>query len=192
MYRQFAGGGAAGVVIFVVAILPMLEHRWYAFAESGNAWPPSKDDKLSPRIGYTDAYIYGWVFWSLQRFCVAGVLLFCWHSALIDWTQFYHRIYWKFFQLHDAVWGYAKVPLILVDLQPVYGACAETLLCIIVFILHAAWILYWKEKRLALFEKIIAFVTLIFSLYFFSNGLQEKKGSGSPYFRTVLCYFFYY
>jgi len=38
-------------VIFVVAILPMLKHRCVmAFAESGNAWPPSKDDKLSPRI----------------------------------------------------------------------------------------------------------------------------------------------
>ncbi|ODP99660.1 TrkH family potassium uptake protein [Salinivibrio sp. DV] len=80
MYRQFLQWmGGLGVVIFVVAVLPMLNVGGMRLLKAETPGP-IKDDKLSPRITKTAHYLWG-VYLSITILCaisyyVAGMSLF--------------------------------------------------------------------------------------------------------------------
>jgi len=74
LYRQFLQWmGGLGIVIFVVAILPMLNVGGMKLLKAETPGP-IKDDKLSPRIANTAHYLWG-VYLSITVLCIVAYYL---------------------------------------------------------------------------------------------------------------------
>jgi trk system potassium uptake protein TrkH len=127
MYRQFLQWlGGLGVVIFVVAILPMLNVGGMKLLRAETPGP-IKDDKLSPRIAHTAHYLWI-VYVALTALCAV--------SYWLGGMSLYDAIAHSFttvstggFSTHDASMGYFNSPriLIIADIFMMLGAISFAL-----------------------------------------------------------------
>lgn len=171
MYRQFLQWmGGLGVVIFVVAILPMLNIGGMRLLKAETPGP-IKDEKLSPRMSSTTHYLW-MVYLSITVLCAlsyytAGM------SAFDAIGHSFTTVSTGGFSTHDASMGYFQSPLILwiANLFMILGAVS--------FALHyRVYIsrsikLYWKDEETHGFLWIIAVVALLLALFLFQTDSEE-------------------
>ncbi|HAU15436.1 MAG: potassium transporter [Pseudomonadales bacterium] len=169
LYRQFLQWlGGLGVVIFVVAVLPMLNVGGTKLLKAETPGPV-KDEKLSPRIAKTAHYLWV-VYFVLTALCavayyVAGMSVFdaISHSLTTVSTGG--------FSTHDSSLGYfnSNAVLMVADIFMLLGAIS--------FALHfKVWRsrqlkLYWRDEETRYFLLCIALIT---SMIWF--GLRQQGG----------------
>ncbi|GGN27300.1 MULTISPECIES: TrkH family potassium uptake protein [Marinomonas] len=171
MYRQFLQWmGGLGVVIFVVAILPMLNIGGMRLLKAETPGP-IKDDKLSPRMSSTTHYLW-MVYLAITVLCalsyyVAGM------SAFDAIGHSFTTVSTGGFSTHDASMGYFNSPLILwiCNLFMVLGA-VNFALHYRVYIARSIK-LYWKDEETHGFLWIIAVVALLLALFLFQTKSEE-------------------
>lgn len=171
MYRQFLQWmGGLGVVIFVVAILPMLNIGGMRLLKAETPGP-IKDDKLSPRVSSTTRYLW-MVYLSITVLC--GIAYYLAGMSLFDAIgHSFTTVSTGGFSTHDASMGYFDSRLILwiCNLFMVLGA--------INFALHyRVYIarsikLYWQDEETHGFVWIITVVALLLGLFLLQSRSEE-------------------
>lgn len=162
MYRQFLQWlGGLGVVIFVVAVLPMLNVGGMKLLKAETPGP-FKDDKLSPRIANTAHYLW-FVYLTITVLCAIGYYL--------AGMSFYDAVAHSFttvstggFSTHDASMGYFDSPLILAisDVFMLLGAIS--------FAVHfrvgraRSPLLYWKNEETRAFLILVLVLSLVITV----------------------------
>ncbi|VUD67584.1 Trk system potassium uptake protein TrkH [Thalassocella blandensis] len=156
LYRQFLQWlGGLGVVVFVVAVLPMLNVGGMRLLKAETPGP-MKDDKLSPRITHTAHYLL-LVYFYITVLCavayyLAGMTVF---DAI---AHSFTTVSTGGFSTHDASMGYFNSPLILMI------ANVFMLLGAISFSLHFR---VWRGRQLKLYwqdEETRSFIVLVILL----------------------------
>lgn len=168
LYRQFLQWlGGLGVVIFVVAVLPMLNVGGLKLLKVETPGP-IKDDKLSPRIGKTAHYLW-FVYVVITVMCAASYYL----VGMDGFDAIAHSLTTVStggFSTHDASMGYFASPALLLvsDVFMLMGAIS--------FALHfrvgsARDIrMYWRD------EETRGFLIAIGVLFVAIVGLLVKMG----------------
>jgi trk system potassium uptake protein TrkH len=180
LYRQFLQWlGGLGVVIFVVAILPMLNVGGMKLLKAETPGP-IKDEKLSPRVAHTAHYLW-YVYLAITLGCAAGYYL--------AGMNLYEAIAHSFttvstggFSTYDGSMGHFDNPVILVvsDVFMLLGAFS--------FALHyRVWrrrsiFMYWRDEETRSFLWVVLALSLIITavlLYSgaYSDGLQALNHS---------------
>ena len=159
MYRQFLQWlGGLGIVIFVVAVLPMLNVGGMKLLKAETPGP-IKDDKISPRIAHATQYL--WLIYVL-------ITVLCALSYYVGGMDAFDAIGHSFatvstggFSTHDASFNYFESPTLLViaDVFMVLGAFN--------FALHYRVLrarqfgLYWRDEESRTFLLIVSTVSLL-------------------------------
>ncbi|WP_404343535.1 TrkH family potassium uptake protein [Pseudoalteromonas mariniglutinosa] len=168
LYRQFLQWmGGLGIVIFVVAILPMLNVGGMKLLKAETPGP-IKDEKLTPRVASTAHYL-----WAVYL----TITLLCTFSYYIAGMSFYDAIAHAFttvstggFSTHDAsMWFYESHLLLwIANLFMIAGAVNFGLHFRVV---HKRSVgTYYKDEETRYFIYIIAFLAVILSsLLLFKN-----------------------
>lgn len=173
MYRQFLQWlGGLGVVIFVVAILPMLNVGGMKLLKAETPGP-IKDDKLSPRISHTTQYLW-LVYVSLTVLCAI--------SYFIGGMDAFDAICHSFttvstggFSTHDASMGYFQSPslLLIADVFMLLGAIS--------FALHFKVIrsrnvmTYLRDEETRTFLAIVLFLAVVIALVLLSDAIYHDS-----------------
>lgn len=172
LYRQFLQWmGGLGIVIFVVAILPMLNIGGMKLLKAETPGP-IKDEKLTPRVANTAHYLWA-VYLTLTLLCTM--------SYYAAGMSFYDAIAHAFttvstggFSTHDAsMWFYQSHLILWVsNLFMIAGAVNFGLHFKVV---HKRSISnYYKDEETRYFIYIIAFLSLILSsLLFFKDSYSN-------------------
>lgn len=159
MYRQFLQWlGGLGVVIFVVAVLPMLNVGGMRLLKAETPGP-IKDDKLSPRIASTAHYLW-LVYFAITLLCTLAY----WAGGMTFYDALAHSfttVSTGGFSTHDASMGYFDSGLILLisDVFMLAGA--------INFALHfRVWesrnlFTYWQDEENRVFLLVVAAITAV-------------------------------
>ena len=171
LYRQFLQWlGGLGVVIFVVAVLPMLNvggMRLLRVETPG----PIKDDKISPRIANTAHYLWG-VYVALTVACAI--------SYYMGGMNGYDAIAHSFttvstggFSTHDASFGYFDNPklLIISDVFMILGAISFALHFRVWR--HRAPTMYWRDEETSTFLCLVLVLSLIIALFLLAKGIYS-------------------
>lgn len=172
LYRQFLQWlGGLGVVIFVVAVLPMLNvggMRLLRVETPG----PIKDDKLSPRIANTAHYLWG-VYMALTAACAFSYYL----GGMSAYDAIAHSLTTVStggFSTHDASFGYFDNPrlLIISDVFMLLGAIS--------FALHfRIWrhrnpTMYWQDEETRTFLCLVLVLSLMIALFLLSQNVYSN------------------
>ncbi|RMF14249.1 MAG: potassium transporter [Gammaproteobacteria bacterium] len=159
MYRQFIQWlGGLGIILLVVAILPMLNvggMKIYKAETPG----PMKDDKLSPRISHTARYL-----WGVYVFLTLSCALAFWGAGMNLYDAFAHSfttVATGGFSTHDASLGYFDSVAIemVANVFMVLGS--------INFGLHFVALrrgmlqVYWRDQETRVFLGVVAVATLL-------------------------------
>jgi trk system potassium uptake protein TrkH len=168
MYRQFLQWmGGLGVVIFVVAVLPMLNVGGMKLLKA-EAPGPVKDEKLSPRIASTAHYLW-YIYFVIT---IACVLAYC-----LAGMSFYDAVAHSFATVstggmspYDASFAhFDSVPIMLVgDVFMLLGAIS--------FALHFKmfrarnWRIYWRDEETRVFFWLVLLLTLVITLELWRGG----------------------
>ncbi len=171
LYRQFLQWlGGLGVVILVVAVLPMLNVGGMKLLKAETPGP-IKDDKLSPRIADTAHYLW-FVYIVLTISCAIG---YYWGGM-----NTYDAIAHSFttvstggFSTHDASMGYFNSPTLLIisDIFMMLGAIS--------FALHFRVgraknvYLYWRDEETRTFIILVLILSLCIALLLIKSGHYE-------------------
>lgn len=171
LYRQFLQWmGGLGVVIFVVAVLPMLNVGGMRLLRAETPGPV-KDEKLSPRIAHTSHYL--WLVYVLIT--VLCTLAFYWGGM-----SFYDAVAHSFtavstggFSTHDSsMWFYQSH--LLLALSNVF-----MLLGAISFALHFGFLssgklsVYWRNEEARVFLLAVLLLSLILAGWLFVMGRYD-------------------
>lgn len=173
LYRQFLQWmGGLGVVIFVVAVLPMLNVGGMKLLKAETPGPV-KDEKLSPRVASAAHYLW---------FVYLLITLLCACAYALSGMSIYDAIAHSFttvstggFSTHDASMGYFDSHLILA-VSNVF-----MLLGAINFSLHFRAMrgrtlkLYWKDEETRVFLVIVVVLALMLTLYLYKNAIYESS-----------------
>lgn len=171
LYRQFLQWlGGLGVVIFVVAVLPMLNVGGMKLLKAETPGP-IKSDKLSPRIATTAHYLW-FVYLTLTVLCTAAYYL-AGMTAYDALAHSFTTVSTGGFSTHDASLGYFDSPLLLnvANVFMVSGALS--------FTLHfRAWRarnfrLYWKDEEARVFLLVVLGLSLIITGFLLQSGHYE-------------------
>lgn len=171
MYRQFLQWmGGLGVVIFVVAVLPMLNVGGMKLLKAETPGPV-KDEKLSPRIASTAHYLW---------FVYLAITAACALSYFIAGMSPYDAIAHAFttvstggMSTYDASLGYFNSQLIMVVAE------VFMLLGAISFALHFKAMktqnlrIYWRDEETRTFLKVVAVLSLLIAWQLWHNRLYE-------------------
>jgi trk system potassium uptake protein TrkH len=165
MYRQFLQWmGGLGIVIFVVAVLPMLNVGGMRLLKAETPGP-IKDDKLSPRISHTSHYLWG-VYITITLMCI-----WAYHMAGMS---FFDAIAHSFttvstggFSTHDASLGYFNSHLILAisDVFMLLGAISFTLHYRVFS--QFRLLAYFRDEETRVFFWLIFMLSLVLALYLY-------------------------
>ena len=167
LYRQFLQWlGGLGVVIFVVAVLPMLNVGGMKLLKAETPGP-IKDDKLSPRIANTAHYLW-FVYFLLSGLCAIGYYL-AGMSAFDAIAHSFTTLSTGGFSTHDASMGYFKNESILIvsDVFMLLGAIS--------FALHFRIIStrnikkYWYDEETRTFLVIVLLLSLLITFLLLKN-----------------------
>ncbi len=172
LYRQFLQWlGGLGVVIFVVAVLPMLNVGGMKLLKAETPGPV-KDEKLSPRIANTAHYLW-LVYVSLTVLCALGYYL----AGMNGYDAIAHSLTTVStggFSTHDASMGYFQNPVILIvsDLFMLLGAVS--------FALHFRALrarnagIYWHDEETRVFLLLVIFLSLLIAGMLMENGIYAE------------------
>ncbi len=172
LYRQFLQWlGGLGVVIFVVAVLPMLNVGGMKLLKAETPGPV-KDDKISSRVASTAHYL--WVVYIVITVTCALSYYFCGMSAFDAIAHSLTTVSTGGFSTHDASMGFFANPAILLvaDFFMLAGA--------INFALHyRAWHAknggaYWKDEETVAFLLIVAVLSIIISAILWETHNYES------------------
>lgn len=158
LYRQFLQWmGGLGIVIFVVAILPMLNVGGMKLLRAETPGP-MKDEKLSPRIIHTAHYL--WIVYILLTVLCAASYYFAGMTGFDAVAHAFATISTGGFSTHDASMGYFNSHLILAiaDIFMLLGAIS--------FALHFK---VWRKMNLSLYfqeeeTRFFIIIVCIFSI----------------------------
>lgn len=159
MYRQFLQWmGGLGVVIFVVAVLPMLNIGGMRLLKAETVGPV-KDVKLTPRVKNTAHYL-----WYVYLLITVACAMSYWLAGMSTYDAIAHSLTTVStggFSTHDASMGYFESSLIL------WVSCIFMALGAISFSLHYRVVagkrlaLYWKDEECRWFLLIALFFSLL-------------------------------
>lgn len=156
MYRQFLQWlGGLGIVIFVVAVLPLLNVGGMKLLKAETPGP-IKDEKLTPRIQHTTRYLW-FIYVGSTFLCAVGYFItgMSWFDAI---AHSFTTISTGGFSTHDASMGYFHSRWIEInsDIFMLVGAIA--------FGLHFKFIKSLSPKVYAEDEETKAFLIIVFIL----------------------------
>ena len=169
LYRQFLQWlGGLGVVVFVVAILPMLNVGGMRLLKAETPGP-MKDDKLSPRVAHTAHYLL-LVYFHITWLCAAGYYLA--GMSLYDAVAHsFTTVSTGGFSTHDASMGYFQSPLILMvsNIFMLLGAISFSLH----FRVWQGWRIwqgrafksYWQDEETRSFLVLVALFTSVITFF---------------------------
>lgn len=168
LYRQFLQWmGGLGIVIFVVAVLPMLNVGGMKLLKAETPGP-IKGDKLTPRIAGTAHYLWV-VYVVITALCAVGYYL----AGMTAYEAIAHSfttVSTGGFSTHDASLGYFNSPAILLvaDVFMLLGA--------INFALHFRVLqarrvtMYWRDEETRYFILIVVFMSALIGVLLLANG----------------------
>lgn len=172
MYRQFLQWlGGLGVVIFVVAVLPMLNVGGMKLLKAETPGP-IKDDKLSPRIASTTHYLL-YVYLFITTTCAAAYY-FCGMSVFDALAHSFTTVSTGGFSTYDASMGHFNNSWILLTANFFMLAGAVS------FALHyKIWHfrtprLYWRDEETRWFILIVVVLSLVIMLILMSNSHYDS------------------
>lgn len=168
MYRQFLQWlGGLGVVIFVVAVLPMLNVGGMRLLVAETPGPV-KNDKIAPRVGNATRYL-----WLIYLALTVSCALSYWLAGMSAYDAIAHSfttVSTGGFSTHDASMGYFDSHLIL------YLANVFMILGAISFNLHYRvliknkWNQYWQDEETRVFIHLILGITLFLIIILTFSG----------------------
>lgn len=163
LYRQFLQWlGGLGVVIFVVAVLPMLNVGGMRLLVAETPGPV-KNDKIVPRIGNATRYL-----WFIYLILTASCAFSYWLAGMSAYDAIAHSfttVSTGGFSVYDSSMGHFDSSLIL------YVANVFMVLGAISFNLHyrglikRQWRQYWHDEETRVFIYLIAVISFIFIAY---------------------------
>jgi len=172
MYRQFIQWlGGLGVVIFVVAVLPMLNVGGMKLLQAETPGPV-KDDKLSPRIADTAHYLWA-VYIVITLSCALAYYIFG-MSGFDALGHSFTTVSTGGFSTHDASFAYfdSWTIYLVADIFMVLGA--------INFALHfRVWqskkiLAYWQDEEARIFILCIIVLTLVVTWLMMKNDVYSS------------------
>ncbi len=162
MYRQFLQWmGGLGVVIFVVAVLPMLNVGGMRLLKAETPGPV-KDDKLSPRIANTAHYLW-FIYLLLTVLCaltyyLAGMSLY---DAI---AHSFTTISTGGFSTHDASMWFFESHLIL-SISNIFMLLGAISFALHFRVLHSTSLkLYWRDEETRIFIFIVLGLSILLTL----------------------------
>lgn len=168
MYRQFLQWmGGLGVVIFVVAVLPMLNVGGMRLLKAETPGPV-KDDKLSPRIANTAHYL--WLIYVL-------LTVLCATAYYLGGMTLYDAIAHSFttistggFSPHDAsMWFYESH--LLLSISNIFMLLGATSFALHFRVLHSiSPNQYWRDEETRVFICLVGGLSLILTLMLALGG----------------------
>ncbi|WP_416306431.1 TrkH family potassium uptake protein [Neptunicella sp. SCSIO 80796] len=179
MYRQFLQWmGGLGIVIFVVAVLPMLNVGGMRLIKAETPGPV-KDDKLSPRIASTAHY-----FWMVYLIITTLCAFSYWMAGMSAYDAIGHSfttVSTGGFSTHDASLGYfdSHVIFAISNIFMLLGAIS--------FGLHFRVLnsarpkLYWQDEETRIFLLLVTLMALMLGVYLFSNNSYQSFGECLSY-----------
>jgi trk system potassium uptake protein len=162
MYRQFLQWmGGLGVVIFVVAVLPMLNVGGMRLLKAEMPGPV-KDDKLSPRIANTAHYL--WFIYVLLTVLCALAYYFCGMTFYDALGHSFTTISTGGFSTHDAsMWFYESH--LLLSISNIFMLLGATNFALHFRVLHSSSpSFYWRDEETRVFICIVGMLSLILTL----------------------------
>lgn len=172
LYRQFLQWlGGLGIVIFVVAVLPMLNIGGMRLLKAETPGP-IKDDKLTPRVAHTAHYL--WLVYFALTFSCAFSYYLCGMTAYDAIAHSFTTVSTGGFSTHDASMGYFDSHLILLmaDIFMIAGA--------INFGLHfRVWSTktpqsYFRDEETRIFLKIIIGLTALIAFFLITSSPEKS------------------
>lgn len=172
MYRQFLQWmGGLGVVIFVVAVLPMLNVGGMKLLKAETPGPV-KDEKLSPRIASTAHYL-----WLVYAVITAACALSYWAAGMSLYDAIAHAfttVSTGGMSTYDASLGYFNSPLIMLvaELFMLLGAIS--------FALHFKAMkaqrigFYWRDEETRTFLLVVVVLSLLIAGDLWRNQLYDN------------------
>lgn len=173
LYRQFLQWmGGLGVVIFVVAVLPMLNVGGMRLLKAETPGP-IKDDKLSPRISQTAHYLWG-VYLSITITC-ALAYYFAGMSAYDAIAHSFTTVSTGGFSTHDASMWHFKSHLILMlsNIFMMLGAISFGLHFRVFRNGFAGLRLYTSDEESRVFIFTAIALSFVLGWYIFSHSAYE-------------------
>ena len=173
MYRQFLQWlGGLGIVIFVVAVLPLLNVGGMKLLKAETPGP-MKDEKLTPRIQHTARYLW-YVYVGATLLCSVGYFIagMNWFDAI---AHSFTTISTGGFSTHDASMGYFNSRWIELnaDVFMLVGAIAFGLH--FQFIRHLNPKVYMKDEETRIFLIIVAVLSLLLFLMLFAHSSLDRS-----------------
>ncbi|GAB3019388.1 TrkH family potassium uptake protein [Bowmanella dokdonensis] len=168
LYRQFLQWmGGLGVVIFVVAVLPMLNVGGMRLLKAETPGPV-KDDRLTPRIANTAHYL--WFIYLLITFLCALAYYFGGMSPYDAIAHSFTTVSTGGFSTHDAsMWYFQSHTLLAVS--NVFMLLGAISFALHFRVLHSTTPrLYWKDEETRVFLYLVAGLTLILTFYLHQEG----------------------
>jgi trk system potassium uptake protein TrkH len=172
LYRQFLQWmGGLGIVIFVVAILPMLNVGGMKLLKAETPGP-IKDDKLSPRVANTAHYL-----WGVYILITAACALFYYLGGM----SFYDAIAHSFstvstggFSTHDAsMWHFESHSLLMIsNVFMLLGAINFGLHFKVMYKRNLKG--YVQDEETRVFIKIVVTLSLLLATYLFFTSIYTN------------------
>lgn len=172
MYRQFLQWmGGLGIVIFVVAILPMLNVGGMRLLKAETPGP-IKNEKLAPRVASTSRYL-----WLVYLCLTVGCTVGYWIAGMSVFDAIAHSLTTVStggFSPYDASIGHFTQPAILIvaDLFMILGAIS--------FALHhkiftnKAFLEYWRDEETRWFLVAIATFSIVLTILAYSASTHDS------------------
>lgn len=179
MYRQFLNFmGGLGVVIFVVAVLPMLDVGGMRLLKAETAGP-IKDDKLTPRVAKTAHYL--WSIYLLLTVLCALSFYFGGMSAFDAIAHSFAAVATGGLSPHDSNMGFFESHLLLA-IANVFMLLGAFNFALHYVVLHGkSFRPYWRDDETRTFLLIIAFLGLALAAYLFLMEVYESFGESLSY-----------
>jgi trk system potassium uptake protein TrkH len=169
LYRQFLQWmGGLGVVIFVVAVLPMLNIGGMRLLKA-EIPGPVKDEKLTPRISNTAHYL--WIVYVVLTVACAIAYYVSGMSSFDAVAHSFTTISTGGFSTHDASMGYfgSNTILVVSSIFMLLGAINFSLHFSVYY--KRSLILYLKDEEAKVFFWIVLCLTLILAGYLWGEGV---------------------
>lgn len=165
MYRQFLQWmGGLGVVIFVVAVLPMLNVGGMRLLKAETPGPV-KNEKLSPRIANTAHYL--WFIYVLITVLCALAYYLAGMTAFDAIAHSFTTVSTGGFSTHDAsMWFYQSHTLL--NISVVFMLLGATSFMLHFRVLYKGGVkLYWQDEETRVFIFIVIILTLVLAFVLF-------------------------
>jgi trk system potassium uptake protein TrkH len=171
LYRQFLQWlGGLGVVIFVVAVLPMLDVGGMRLLKA-ELPGPIKDSKLAPSITKTAHYLWA-VYVLLTVLCAIGYRL----GGMNTFDAIAHSfttVSTGGFSTHDASMGYFKSDYILM-ISNIFMLAGSVNFALHFGVLRSRNPLkYWRDEEFRVYIKLVAFLSLVLTISLLSKGVYD-------------------